>query len=63
MPSGMPSSLSYYQDKGRNHGNGWENLESQASALSAQSGREMETVSKLENVGDSQVHAIGENIS
>ena len=68
MPSAMPSSLSYYQNKGRNHGEGWEDLESQAIMSSpekvraAEMGRETgtETASKLENVGDGEVHAIGE---
>ena len=65
MPSAMPSSLSYYQNKGRNHGKGWEDLESQASMSIpekvhvAETGREMETGSKLEYVGDGEVFAIG----
>ena len=65
MPSAMPSSLSYYQIKGRNHGKGWEDLESQASMSIpekvhvAETGREMETGSKLEYVGDGEVFAIG----
>lgn len=68
MPSAMPSSLSYYQDKGRNHGKGWEDLESQASMSIpekvhlAERGREMKTGSKLEYVGDGEVHAIGEYV-
>lgn len=68
MPSAMPSSLSYYQDKGRNHGKGWEDLESRASMSIpekvhlAERGREMETGSNLEYVGDGEVHAIGEYV-
>lgn len=66
MPSNLPSSLSYYQGKGRDHGKGWEDLESQASILRpqkvhvAETGREVEMGSRLEHVGDGGVHAIGE---
>lgn len=65
MPSAMPSSLSYYQNKGRNDGKGWEDLESQASRSIpekvhvAETGRGMETGSKLEYVGDGEVFTIG----
>lgn len=65
MPSALPSSLSYYQEKGRTHGKGWEELESQASKSSTEKvhsagmGREMETGSKLEEMGDGEVHTIG----
>ena len=68
MPSAMPSSLSYYQDKVRNHGKWWEDLEPQACLSSpekvhiAETGMEMETGSRLENQGDGEVHAIGENM-
>lgn len=68
MPTAMPSSWSYYQDKGRNHGKRWEDLEPQACMSSpekvhiAETGMEIETGSKLENVGDGEVHAIGENM-
>ena len=31
MPSAMPSSMSYYQEKARKDGTGWEDLESQVS--------------------------------
>ena len=67
MPSAMPSSLSYYQDKGKSHGKGWEDLESQASTSNlekvhvAETGREIETGARMEHVGDGGVHAIGEN--
>lgn len=67
MPSAMPSSLSFYQDKDRRHGKGWEDLESQASILNPEMahvmkpGRDMETGAKLENMGDGEVHTIGED--
>lgn len=67
MPSALPSSLSYYQDKGTTHGKGWEDLESQASMSSpekvhvAETGREIEMGARLEHVGDGGVYAIGEN--
>lgn len=68
MPSNLPSSLSYYQGKSRDHGKGWEDLESRAGILSpqkvhvAETGREMEMKmgSRLERVGDGEVDAIGE---
>ena len=31
MPSAMPSSLSYYQEKGKRHDEDWNDLESQTS--------------------------------
>lgn len=68
MPSAMPSSLSYYQNKGRHHGEGWEDLESLASISSpekvhvAETGRQMETGSKLGIMGDGEVHAFGEDM-
>ena len=68
MPSAMPSSLSYYWDKGNNRDNGWKNLETQASISSpekvhiAETGREMEAGSSLEIVGDGEVHAFGANM-
>lgn len=68
MPSAMPTSLSYYQDKSRNHGKGWQDLESQASisipekSRTNKKGREMKTGSTLEMVGDGEVHGLGEHI-
>ena len=69
MPSAMPSSLSYYLDKGSDHGKGWENLDMQSSMSSpekvhvAEAGREMEAGSNLEKMADGEVHAIGENMA
>jgi len=68
MPSAIPSSPYYYQDKGRNHGKGWEYSKSQASMSSpekvhvVETGRELEAGSKLEIVADGEVHAIEENM-
>ncbi len=68
MPSAMPSSMSYYKDKSRSHGNGWEDLESQARTPSpekaniAETSRDMETGSKVEWPGDGEVHAIGDSM-
>ncbi len=68
MPSAMPSSMSYYKDKSRSHGNGWEDFESQARTPSpekaniAETSRDMETGSKVEWPGDGEVHAIGDSM-
>lgn len=62
----MPSSMSYYQNKSRNHDKGWEKLESQAGMSSPEKmhvptrGREMEAGWRQETVIDSEAHAIGE---
>ena len=63
MPSALPSSLSYYQEKGRNHDKGWDDSVSMSIPEKVQV---METESdmgrgaRLEYVGDGGVHAIGE---
>lgn len=68
MPSALHSNMSYYQNKVKHHGKGWEDLESQSSMSSPEKahvagmGAEMEMESKLEYVGDGEVHTIGENM-
>ena len=55
MPSALPSSLSYYQGKNGNHGNGWENLESHTDLSSPEkdkagaNGRVLDMESKMES--------------
>lgn len=67
MPSALPSSMSYYQNKGRNHGKGWDDSESQIRMSVPEKTHVMETKSdmereaRLEHVGDGGVHAIGES--
>ena len=64
MPSTLPSSLSYYQEKGRNHGKGWDDSESQVSMSipekvhNMETERDMERGARLEHVGDGGVHTI-----
>ena len=67
MPSALPSSLSYYQEKGRNHEKGWDDSEPQVSMSIPEKVPVMEAEgdtgrgANLEHVGDGGVHAIGES--
>lgn len=60
MPSALPSSLSYYQVKGGNHGEGWDESESQVSMSIPEKVHVMETDRDMER-GARLEHATGEN--
>ena len=67
MPGALPSSLSYYQEKCRNHGNGWDGSESQLGMSVPEKVHVIERECdmgrgvSLEDVGDGGVHAIGDS--
>ena len=64
MPSALPSSLSYYQEKGRNDDKGWDDAVSVSIPEKVQimeTESDLERGARLEHVGDGGVHAIGES--